>query len=113
MLSRRMDCRIKSGNDEVNESGESLPYRNHKAVEVSTDDGTDRIADQLQHRASLIGQHDRLRAAADCGADIARGIDAGHIARAVDVAHGAVEARVGGAEGEAVAQAADADAVGP
>ena len=40
------------------------------------------LAGERQHRAVLVGEHDRLRAAADRRADIARGIDAGDIATA-------------------------------
>jgi hypothetical protein len=82
-----------------------------QAVEIRADDGADRVAGQRQHGAVLVGEHDRLRASPDGGADISGGIDAGHVRRALDIAHGAAEPRLGSAEGETITKAANAQRI--
>ena len=49
----------------------------------------DPVPGQLQHRALLVGQHDRACAAADRQARTGSVVDAGDVARAVDVADAA------------------------
>src|SRR5664279_742753 len=94
-------------------SASRLPQRKRHAVEVRADDQAGRAAAEREHRAVLVGEHDCLRAAANRRADVTRGIDAGDIRRAADVAHRAVEARLGDAEGEAIAEAADRQRIAP
>jgi hypothetical protein len=86
-------------------------HRNNQPVEVRADDGADRFARERQQSAVLIGEYDRLRAPADCGAHVSRGINAGDIGRPADVAYRTVEPRLGGAEGEAVTEAADPERI--
>src|SRR5215831_7427562 len=70
----------------------TLPQRDCQPVEVGGDDQSGLAARQREHRAVLIGQHDRARAGGpDRGAHAARGIDTINIRRPSDVADGADE----------------------
>src|SRR5215831_5047474 len=85
-----------------------LPDGNDEPVEVGGDDQSGLTARQREHRAVLIGQHDRASARrADRGASAGRGIDAIHISRRSDVADGADEIGRRGAKGKAIAHPAD------
>src|SRR5262249_20778393 len=70
----------------------TLPQRDCQPVEVGGDDQSGLAARQREHRAVLIGQHDRARTGGpDRGAHAARGIDAINIRRPSDVADDADE----------------------
>ena len=53
-----------------------LPQRDHETVEVGGDDQSRLTARQGQHRAVLVGQHDRARAGADRNARAGSAVDA-------------------------------------
>jgi hypothetical protein len=61
-----MDARVKPAHDEWRcGGGVGLPQRNRQPAEVRVGHQPDLPAGQFQHRALLVGQHDRARAAAD------------------------------------------------
>src|SRR6266849_3312082 len=90
-----------------------LPQRDYQPVEVGGDDQSGLAARQREHRAVLIGQHDRARAGADRGARAGRAIDAINIRRRSDVADGADEIDRRGAKSKAVAHPADRESITP
>ena len=63
-----------------------LPQRNHQPVEVGGDDQSRLATRQPQHRAVLVGQHDRACAGADRDARAGRAIDPINIRWPSDVA---------------------------
>ncbi len=66
----------------------------------------DLVAGQFQHRALLVAQHDRARAAADRKARAGRAVDAGDVGGTIDVADAAAQHRLRSAEHQAVIEAA-------
>src|SRR5262245_17701301 len=91
----------------------TLPQRDCQPVEVGGDDKSGLAARQREHRAVLIGQHDRARTGADRGARAGRAIDASNIRRASDVADGADEIDRRGAKSKTVAHSADRERIIP
>jgi len=61
----------------------------------------------------LVSQDDPLRALNEGRADVPRGVDAGDVRRTADVVHDAAKARLGSAERESIAEAADPERVPP
>src|SRR5215470_15297448 len=90
-----------------------LPYRNDHPVEVGGDDEPGLAARQCQHRAVLIGQHDRAPASSNRGAGAGRAIDSIDVRWRSDVADGTGEIRRRGAKGKAIAHAADHEWITP
>ena len=85
----------------------ALLQRQRQSAQIQADDQAVLFADERQHGAALVGEDDGLRALEGGGAGAGLGVDADDVGRAADVADGAMEVRLRGAEGEAVAQAAD------
>ena len=90
-----------------------LLQRDRQPTQIRIGHQPDLPAGQFQHRALLVGQHDRARAAADRKPRARRAIDAGDIRRPVDVAHPAAQHRLRSAEHEAVVQSAGKQRVDP
>src|SRR5437867_725248 len=84
-----------------------LSDRDDEPVEVGGNDQSGLAARQREHRAVLIGQHDRARAPSNRGARAGRAIDAIDIRRGSDVAHGADEIGRRRAKRKTIAYAAD------
>src|ERR1035437_3402240 len=79
---RERELRVASSS---NSSYGELLQRNRQPAQIHIGHQSDLLAGQFQHRALLVGQHDRARAAADRKPRAGRAIDAGDIAGTVDV----------------------------
>src|SRR5215467_1766845 len=90
-----------------------LSYRDQQPVEVGRDDQPRLAARQRQHRAVLVGQHDRARAPSNRDASASRAIDPINVRWRSDIADGADEIRRRGAKGKAIAQSADREWIAP
>src|SRR4051794_13807818 len=66
-------------------SRHSLPQRNGQPAQIGIGHKPDLTAGQFQHRALLVGQHDRPGTAADREAGTGRAVDTGDIGGTVDV----------------------------
>jgi hypothetical protein len=88
-----------------------LPQRNCQPAQVDVRHQPHLTAGQFQHRALLVGEHDRAGAAADRKARAGSAVDAGDIRRTVDVADPAAQHRLRPAEHQAVIQSAGGEPV--
>lgn len=79
----------------------------HQSVEVGRKDQSGLAARQGEHRTVLVGQYDPARARTDRDARAGSAVNAINIGRPSDVADGADKIGRGGAEGKAIAHAAD------
>ena len=90
-----------------------LLQRNRQPAQIHIRHQPDLPATQFEHRALLVGQHDRARAAADGEAGARGAVDAGDVGRPFDIADPAAQHRLRSAEHEAVVEAAGGQSVTP
>src|SRR5262245_47921932 len=110
---RRYPSALNQPRTQSRQSRRALFHRDRESTEIYVRQQPDLPSGQFQHRALLVGQHDRAGAGAYRKPRARSAVDARHIRRPRDVAHGPVQHGLRAAEDKAIVQPTRRQRVSP